>query len=290
LPALLAALFLLPACVTADRATPAPQDHLACRDVEGADEVVSAGTVVLLGEMHGTAESPGVVFDLACDAFARDLSVTVGLEILMAEQARVDAYMDSAGTAEDRERLLSGPFWQDEYQDGRRSVAKLALIEELRQARSHGEQVHVVLIDRPHRPEGPKRDAVMADRIEEVIEARPDDFVVVLTGNIHNRILEGTSWDPDYQPMGALLKDSLEGSRVIALNVSHPGGTAWICPTGDPASCHAREIPAMGPATSGPEIFLSDDTAEEERAYDGYYGVSGLTASPPAVERLRPEG
>ena len=86
--------------------------------------------VMLVGELHGTWEVPGIVAGLATNLSADERPLIVGLEIWRSEQAALDRYLASAGTAEDREALLAGPFWAT--RDGRSSEAMVDLIERLR--------------------------------------------------------------------------------------------------------------------------------------------------------------
>ncbi|MGV6492816.1 hypothetical protein ACTUVK_003020 [Stenotrophomonas rhizophila] len=99
-------------------------------------EAMPIRPLVLVGELHGTVETPALVGELACAAAADATPVTVALEMDPTEQARIDAYLASAGTAADRSALLAGRFWTRTMQDGRSSVAMAALIERLRSLRS----------------------------------------------------------------------------------------------------------------------------------------------------------
>ncbi len=68
------------------------------------------GHVVLLGEMHGTNESPQFLSDALCVALQNDHSVTVGLELPFSETERADVFLESSGDAEAEQRLLKGNF------------------------------------------------------------------------------------------------------------------------------------------------------------------------------------
>lgn len=136
-----------------------------CGAIDGAASVIGPETIVLVGEMHGTEQSPPFVADLACIALARDLSVTVALEVPEEEAPLVTAYLDSDGGDAARAALLSGPLWTDDYQDGRRSAAELALLESLRRDRRAGLPVRVALLDRRTWKEPAGRDAYMASRL-----------------------------------------------------------------------------------------------------------------------------
>lgn len=259
-------------------------DGTSCGAVEGVEAVLEAGTIVLVGEMHGTEESPAFVADLMCSALERGLPVTAALEIPKEEEERVLAYLASDGGAEARAALLVGPFWDGEVQYGVSSEAMLTLLDALRRHQKAGRPVEVALLDRRERTTPNARDAFMASRLAEAAQASPRRLVVALTGNIHTRTRKGAPWDDDYEPMGLALEQGLPDRRVVALDVAYTGGTAWVCMGQGPEACKAHEIAPTPADGSGRRIVLDDSL--QERGYDGYYAVGHLTASPPAVETL----
>lgn len=258
---------------------------LACHAVEGLSQLLEPGRILLVGEFHGTAESPEFVADAACLARKAGRSVTVGLEIPVDEEARVTTYLSSAGTEADRSALLSGPFWQAEYQDGRRSQAMSSLIEALRSLSRGASPVHVVLLDSPGELKDPQaRDRAMAERLKNAAQQRPRDLFITLTGNIHNRLAKGVPWDPQYEPMGFVLSQNLSTMRLTSLDVAYAGGTAWSCETPEASSCQAR--PLHGKAvTKGRKVMLWDAVSKD--GYSGIYNVDAVTASPPAARPKR---
>lgn len=260
-----------------------------CDGIDGSEAILRAGTVVMVGEMHGTEQSPRFVSDLVCSALDRGLSVTVALEIPKEESARVTAYLDSEGGEQARASLLSGPFWTDGYQDGRRSEAELGLIDSLRRYRKSGLPLKVALLDRRDQTTGVARDAFMASRLAEAATASPRDLVVSLTGNLHSSTHKGTPWDADYLPMGLVLEGRLPKRRVVALDVAYTGGTAWNCRATEVESCHPYELKGTPMDGSGKRRIVLDDSLKA-KGYDGYYAVGSLTASPPAVKDRSPTG
>jgi hypothetical protein len=255
---------------------------LACHQVPGLGNVLASHDVVLVGEMHGTVESPGFVSSAACLAVQSGRSATVALEIPNEEDFRLQRYLVSPGSAADRGSLLAGAFWQSDYQDGRSSAAMVALLEALRSLRSSGAPLRVVLIDAIQEPplSGPARDRAMATRLEEAMAAAPKDLFLVLTGNIHTRIGRGTPWDKDYAPMGFVLSQLAPGSRLAALDVQYTGGTAWFCLGEQAASCGRHEVRGSAPPAAPPVTQLAQVSPE---GYNGFYFVGRLTASPPAI-------
>ncbi|HZF08455.1 MAG TPA: hypothetical protein VFE33_06650 [Thermoanaerobaculia bacterium] len=223
------------------QAPPVPPTQPNCSSVEGLAPLLAAGHGLLLGEMHGTVESPAFLADAVCLALQAGRSVTVALEIPLQEKARFEAFLGSAGSAADRTALLAGAFWQDPYQDGRQSAAMLALLESLRQLRHSGNAgaaLPVVLLDST--PQAPARDRFMAERLSAAVAQRPQDLFLALTGNYHNRLAPGAPWDAHYEPMGLLLSRLRPDLPLTALDVATTGGTAWISP---PARTPAMPAP-----------------------------------------------
>jgi len=89
-----------------------------------------AGSALVFGEMHGTAEAPVYFLRAICTTIATyaDTDIIVGLEYPQDEQQSLDRYLESPpGVAADR-LLLSSKFWNREAQDGRSSGAIFALL------------------------------------------------------------------------------------------------------------------------------------------------------------------
>jgi hypothetical protein len=277
----LALVFAMPAL-----AAEAAQPPLVCNPVEGIDNLLEPGRILLVGEFHGTAESPAFVADAACLAKKAGRSVTVGLEVPVDEETRVKGYLSSTGSEADRAALLNGPFWQDEYQDGRRSEAMSSLIEALRKLSRGSAPVHVILLDSPGVvKDAQARDRAMAERLESAAQQRPRDLFIVLTGNIHNRLAKGVPWNAQYEPMGFVLAQHLPSVHFTSLNVAYAGGTAWSCETPEASSCKSREIHGKV-VTKGRKVLLWD--AVNKDGYSGIYNVDAVTASPPAKRSTRP--
>jgi hypothetical protein len=240
-----------------------------CEEVPRAESLLQPGTVVLLGEIHGTEEAPEAVLSLACHALSLGLTVTVGLEIPRSEQEDTDRYLASDGGLGDQRRLLASGWWQREFQDGRSSRAMFDLIRELRASGAHSADLRVILIDDPASPLG--RDRAMASLLTAEIGRRPGDFFVVLTGNLHNLLVPERS-----EPMGYHLRTRNPDSRIIALNITHSGGTAWVC-TRD--GCGV--VTSRGEDNVALGVGLYPQSIEN--AYTGRLHVGRITASPPAI-------
>lgn len=258
-------------------AQPAPAS---CAPIANADALLGEGRIVLVGEIHGTEQGPGFVGELACRALAAGLGVTVALELPQEDQARVDAFLGSAGGPDDFDKLWSD-FWRRDYQDGRASHAMAGLIDGLREQRSAGRPVEVVFLDRPDLGPSGGRDAAMAKRLADAHQAHPKNLILALTGNWHNRTVTGAPWDPSYEPMGYRLTHLLPEARILALDMSHAGGSAWLCLSGEP--CKVQQL--RGKGKKGGPLAVTVYDAVDAKGFHGVYDVGSITASLPAASR-----
>lgn len=261
-------------------ASPVLAETPSCRPIAGLDEVLKPGKILLLGEIHGTAEAPAFVTDLACHAARAGRPMTVALEINRAEIPRVEAYLASKGLPEDRTALVEGSFWNNQPRDGRNSEAMVGLLDTLRKLRQQGASVKVEIIDPGpgNYKDGPDRDRQMAANFAAAVERSPGDVFVSLTGNLHNRIVRGWSNNPDYEWMGYVLRQKY-ADRLLSLNASSAGGTTWACLGED---CGSHPMKGRGEADDPRKITLHP---RDESGYDGTYFIGAMTASPPAVPK-----
>lgn len=268
---------------------------LDCDTVPGLAPLLEAGSTLLLGEMHGVAESPALAGDAVCLGLAAGRPVTLALELPVEESALVTglvaATSDSAHAAA-RSALLGGAFWSKSYQDGRSSAARLALIERVAGWRAAGWPVRVVSFDsgvpagKATPAAGVAREQGMADALARSIAEAAQDLVVVLVGNIHSRVTVGTPWDASYEPMGLRLGRLLPDRKTIALDLAYVAGSAWMCTTGEAASCGVRTLGGPTPAGSaaagaarGFAVRLHETLRE---GHHGVYDVGRITPSLPA--------
>jgi hypothetical protein len=220
--------------------------------------------------MHGNAQTPKLVGDLACLAARRGGAVRVGLEIPVDEDARIKAFLASAGLVADRNALLNGPFWTDSFQDGRRSEAMLALLQSLRELRHNGADVQVVPFDGPFTD----RDQAMADRLWAAFSREPKATFIVLTGNLHARKTTG---------MGAHLVE--KGATITTLNARYGAGSTWICDMSHPPECGPIAF-GEGEAKQQQTITLK---RSDDGAYDGIFELPAPVFSPPAAVPMTPQ-
>lgn len=151
--------------------------------------------LLLLGELHGTVESPGLLADLLRDQ-PPNRPIRLGLEWPVELQSKVDAYFRSQGTAADRAAFAAGRDWT--YYDGRMSRAWLALIDTLRVLHRQGRDVQVFTMEPAYGTPADVaaaggylrvKEAGMANAIQEQLKhAPPGALVAALMGNYHSRV------------------------------------------------------------------------------------------------------
>lgn len=189
---------------------------------------LAGAKLLLLGEVHGTQESPALVGRLLCGLVQRDQGRLVfGLEIPPSEQQAIDAFVAGGSEAAFAEhRAASAYFWARKIQDGRSSQAMLDLIRAVRKLRVESRAEIAVLAFDGERKD--RSDQAMAQLVRARLLNEGDARFVLLTGNIHAATSRGTSWDADFEPLGFLLADF----KPLSLNMTSSGGTAWICSGG----------------------------------------------------------
>lgn len=257
--------------------------HEACtRTVAGFQPLLRAGATVLIGEQPGTWEAPRAVGDLACDAGATGLAVTVGVSIPQTEQQRIDTYLASPGGPGDQDALLKGDFWRKVQQDGRGSRAVMDLIDRMRAMRAAGRKVSVVAFD-TDMSHGSVRDEKMARLLLAQRAARPQDVFLVLAGNAHTRL--EADWNDDFVPMSKHLAQADPAMKVLELG--HAQGRRWGCDLAPDNSveCDIRGITpdplVTGPTAGVPSIRLLEEADDE--GFHGFLDVGALSASLPAI-------
>ena len=230
--------------------------------------------VLLVGEIHGTAQTPSIVASLATRMAVPERPLIVGLELPVTLQPALKRFLASAGTAEDRKNLLADPFWQRDYQDGRSSVAMFELVESLR-ALDLKREIQVLAFDVPQDASvgAAKRDQQMAETIRAALEATPTARGLILAGNFHTRIQASAPWDEKHRFMGHYLTDF----DPYAIEIIGISGSAWICTGNDVESCKARETPSNN---LEPGLELGDEI--NERGHHAIWRLPVSEQSPPA--------
>jgi hypothetical protein len=224
---------------------------------------------LMLGDLHGTREIPAFVGDVVSALVDRE-PVVVALEITRDNTKSVDAYLASDGGPAARKALLATDWWQSPTQDGRRSVAMLELLDRLRVLHQARKPLDVVLIDAVGNDQE-SREAAMADHVLAARRAHPDATLVVYAGNLHTNIGE-VPFAPGFAWMATRVARA--NVPVLSLNARFEEGTSWVCTD----HCGVAFVPARGPERG----IRIEPTNTGRGAYDGWFGVGPIHASPPA--------
>ena len=254
-----------------------------CQPVSGVEALFSRNTAVLVGELHGTVESPAFVAALTCTAVSYGYEVNVGLEIPDDETQVVETFLASDGGPQARAALLAGQFWSTGFPEGRQSTAMLDLLDDLRQLKLNGAELSVMLLDAAGAAD---RDTAMAQRLLAAMAATPEAFAITLTGNLHSRNVRGVSFDADYQPMGFLVSEALPAGAVLTVDVQYSGGSAWTC--SENGTCAPNtfggNIPGLDP-DAAPAPAVAIDSEGNADGHDGHYYVGELSPAGPAADQ-----
>lgn len=231
-------------------------------------------SALLIGELHGTVETPAIVAALVA-RLVDERPVTLALEMPRQEQARLDRYLASDGSPVAVSDLLAGAFWRrpTHQSDGRRSVAMLGLIEAVRARVLEGKDITLVALE--DETFADRRDG-MAAGLSSLAPQLVRGAVIALLGNLHARLapFEGIS---NGQVIDLPLPTASRASAlpITGINVYACQGAFWGC-TG---ACGPTELPAC-PGSANAGISALDP------ARSGYHFVvwlPKLTPSEPAV-------
>jgi len=100
-----------------------------CTSISGAEQLWSRPKLrwLIVGELHGSNETPAAFGDLVCDALEHGKLVTVALERSSSEQELLDRVLTDPDSAHAVKELLRQKDWQ-EVPDGRSSQAMQRLL------------------------------------------------------------------------------------------------------------------------------------------------------------------
>jgi hypothetical protein len=240
---------------------------------------LSDAPMILLGELHGLEAVPAFAVTLACRLAAAGRPVVLALEIPRQEQARIDAFLASQGGKPNEQALLDGAFWRREFQDGRSSLARLALLDAARTLRAAGVPLRVVAVDDTSVP-GPARDEAMASGL--LAARKPGETALLLVGDLHARTKPGAPWNRSIVWSGVQLR--AKEPKLVSLVNRYMGGEAWLCTGGTPGDCGVKTIKGAGTASG---FRIERFAATDSIGFDGVFDVGPATSSGPAREDRR---
>lgn len=226
---------------------------------------------VIVGEIHGTTETPAAFAQLVCAA-AEQGPVTVALELPVAMQPQLDAFLtapDDTAAAAILQPTIFGDF---SMADGRTSLAVVEMMQAIRRLKAEGRDVTLRAFQ-PSTPRPPAFDQNyyeldMASALVAAAAERPGARVLVLVGNIH---ASKTRFERlDLLPAAA----HLPRKATVTLNVAQQGGQSWSCQAD---GCRAYDSIARYDAAARGVIM----GPVSEGAWDGVLAIGPVTASPP---------
>jgi uncharacterized iron-regulated protein len=204
-------------------------------------------SVLLIGELHGTVETPALVGHVI-RRLSESQPVTLGLEISRQEQPRIDEFLESDGANDALTELLAVDYWRTSANgsDGRRSEAVVAMLESIRGLRADGKRVRVVALDDNDffDADFDRRDG-MARAIEELDPDLQSGLVIVLIGNFHARLSTFTGrLLSDGVPIDPIVPTAsrVSGVPLTSINVTACNGGFWGCMNG---TCGPQELPVQ---------------------------------------------
>jgi hypothetical protein len=247
----------------------------ACSPVPGSDQIWANTSTrwVFVGELHGSNETPAIFADLVCEALAKRAHVTVALERPVSEQAALDDILTGKNLPAAKARLLSQPDWKGGM-DGRASEAMVRLIVSLRELRVSYPNLRVFAFEAPFTdtPAG-SRDEAMGHALLALGSSKPQDLILVLTGNVH--AMQAPLFGYDFAAM------YIPPQERLSLEVTDRGGESWSNFNG---ACGSFKGGAGDKGTAKPFGIFLDPSLAPFGKVDGVLALGQpLTSSPPAA-------
>ena len=232
----------------------------------------AAKEIVLVGEVHGTTETPRLFGNLVTVAAREENKrIGVGLELPILLQGLIDeAVKNNTKIDSLREQLLANPSWQ-KIDDGRSSQAMLGLICDTLQL-AESQKVSFFFFD----TQNIERDESMAQFIGQRVREQRYDVTFILTGNIHANKAARHPGRPQIVPMGHWLEE--QGFAVHSYDVRYSEGETWACTP----ECGVHHMNGWG--------MTADSGAIPPEGFDGILFVGPIHASPIAHDSLPLKG
>lgn len=243
------------------------------------NQALLSHSIVMIGEIHGTQQSPDLVARLVLAALKQGKVVLVGLEHIPDE--REQSFVEETRQSQTAAELLKSPYWRQEYQDGRYSKAMLHLLEELRSLnKKYPKKLSLVQMDGEdpdEKGDAGFRDRHMAGRLRDAIKRHTPDFTVTLTGNLHNRRRIDNGPSMAYQ---------LSDLKPWTVKTIFGTGEAWICQTSIASECGVTALGGRGGQGAVEKLVIADNKTSND--YHAYFYFPKVSASPPAAKVVLP--
>ncbi len=197
--------------------------------------LIETTKVLFIGEWHGTVEIPQFVTDMTCSVLERGAKVHVAVEMPADWTQALQLFVTSSDISQNEKVLFE--LWNrlaSESPDGRTSEKMWRLIVQLKQfAQRHPGKLSISAFDsRPWEPRAPGEFAIsdigMAATLTRQIDESKSNFAIVLTGNLHARLLPNTvSFKP--RPMAYLVSTARPEWQIQSWIVSGKRVSFWGC-------------------------------------------------------------
>lgn len=225
--------------------------------------------VIILGEIHGTAEGPEFFLDLIDAAIRTSGKPVVGLEL-----PRVDR-VDLCDPLSRNVQVLETAMWIRPFQDGRTSVAMHDLLCRLFEMQ-YDNLLDIIFLE--------NQNDVDINTIRFAIEGvikeleNNDRDIYILMGNYHSRVGSHVS------SFAQVLSDN--GIDVLSLTVTALRANIWACASELQTSCGVRSFEAnFCDLKEGDErpLILKDLSSRRTTGFpwDGCFNIVEATPSPP---------
>jgi len=251
-----------------------------CSPPPGTDALLARPErVIVVGEGHGTTETPAAFGMIVCQAAAAG-PVTIALEYPDTAQHALDGYLAEPDDATAQAALAASGLFALPMEDGRGSEAMLALLENVRRLKQQGRDVALHAFQPTQRRTPGQSQAWyelnMGYALARAVTHRPNARVFVLVGDFHARKTPYSAIDEAGLPAAG----HLPAAETLTLRVASQGGEAWQCQqtgAGTP-ECGVHS----GPGRANPSLRGVYLEPTPDRAYDGFLALGPTTASPPA--------
>lgn len=251
-----------------------------CSPIPGAEQLWSRPKLrwLIVGETHGSNETPAAFLDLVCDALEHGKRVTVALERSSSEQELLDRVLTDPDSTHAVKDLLRQWDWREAL-DGRSSKAMLQLLLALRDLHLSHPQLSIVAFDTSTpNDNSAARDEAMGKTLLSLRKKKPNDLILMLTGDAHASEKPVSDWG--YNPAAAYLP----ADERLSLEAKSNGGASWVWTS---TGCGPTNLGT--PSKNRPREIVLDPKLSHFETVDGILSLGvPTTASPPAVGELTP--
>jgi hypothetical protein len=249
------------------------EGHVSCSAIpQELESMLLAGSLVLVGEMHGTNEMPQAFSDIVCTSLKTGIQVNIGLELLPKNQKSINAFINSDGSQAEILKMVSTGHWVDDWDDGRDSLAILGLLEDIRTWKSAKLNFSLFYFDSTQE----HRDREMFKLTTSHIE--PRSINLIFTGNLHAKKSHSMFRGNVHHTMGGFLSENKIPFKSIYLN--HSGGSTFMCAP----DCRVFNMGSISQLDQH-EIFKKNNL---KSPYDFEWNIGPISASMPARLSYKP--